>query len=108
MFESWLIFCLCVSDTCFQMEDDVEVELELEKQLSLAHEMFWHQDRIMLESEVVTANGHCVLGSLTEPRKSQVCVEEADAAAAATAAYQPAADWSDSNNTTAAAKIIIA
>ena len=23
------------------MEDDVEVELELEKQLSLAHEMFW-------------------------------------------------------------------
>ena len=25
------------------MEDDVEVELELEKQLSLAHEMFWQQ-----------------------------------------------------------------
>lgn len=24
----------------FQMEDDVEVELELEKQLSLAHELF--------------------------------------------------------------------
>ena len=23
------------------MEDDVEVELELEKQLSLAHELFW-------------------------------------------------------------------
>ena len=92
------------------MEDDVEVELELEKQLSLAHEMFWHQDRIMLESsEAVTANGHCVLGlSLTEPRKSQVCVEEADAAAAATAACQAAADWSDSNNTTAAAKIIMA
>jgi hypothetical protein len=27
-----------------KMEDDVEVELELEKQLSLAHEMFW-QDK---------------------------------------------------------------
>ena len=25
------------------MEDDVEVELELEKQLSLAHELFWNQ-----------------------------------------------------------------
>lgn len=83
------------------MEDDVEVELELEKQLSLAHEMFWQQDRIMLEIEAVTANGHCVLGH-TEPRNGQVCVEQADAAAVT------AADWSDSNNTTAAAKIIMA
>ena len=35
------------------MEDDVEVELELEKQLSLAHEMFWHDD----DSAAITDQG---------------------------------------------------
>ena len=29
------------------MEDDVEVELELEKQLSLAHELFWKKKTIV-------------------------------------------------------------
>ena len=31
---------MCNTVWSFQMEDDVEVELELEKQLALAHELF--------------------------------------------------------------------
>ena len=36
----------------FQMEDDVEVELELEKQLSLAHELFWQRKEMEDGDEV--------------------------------------------------------
>ena len=35
------------------MEDDVEVELELEKQLSLAHEMFWQQKSTYGQQELL-------------------------------------------------------
>lgn len=91
------------------MEDDVEVELELEKQLSLAHEMFWHQDGHVTTvplmpgqqaagRSALMANGHCNL-TAAEPRESQVCVEEAAAAGG-----QAAADWcpTDSSNNAAA------
>jgi hypothetical protein len=43
--DSWFnilsVHFLWLSSFFPQMEDDVEVELELEKQLTLAHELFW-------------------------------------------------------------------
>ena len=38
------------------MEDDVEVELELEKQLSLAHEMFWQPRPYYEEKQILLNN----------------------------------------------------